>query len=337
MKRIYISILVIGSMLACKNSEIVHPDYDYTAGYFPYQYPVRTLILGDDIYDNSNDNAHKFLISAAMGGVYENVRDRNLEIALDESLCADVLFGANGDTIRALPSAYYTLSSDKSLIIPQGKFNGGIEVQLTEAFFDDPKAISLNYVVPLRIINSPDLDSIVVGASSISDADPRIGSQWITVPKNFTMFGIKYINEFHGNYFFYGKTSVEDADGELLDQKEYKATFVEQNGVTLLKTTGRYQVAYNTSFQSDLLSGDLKLLLDFEGNQCTVTAESDDFIVSGTGEFKTGAFEWGNKSRNGIELKYTIVKDGNIYTAEETLVTRDRAVVMEIYSPYVTK
>ncbi|REA63697.1 adhesin [Dyadobacter luteus] len=335
MKRILLYLVLSICFFSCKNFDIVHPDFDYTAGYFPYQYPVRTLILGDDIYDNSNDNAHKFVISAAMGGVYSNDRDRRFEIALDESLCEDIRFAANGDTIRPLPSNYYTLSSANSIVIPRGKFNGGIEVQLTEAFFNDPKSFKLSYVVPLRITGSPDLDSIVTGSTSLPNADPRVAGNWTVVPKNFTMFAIKYINEFHGNYFFHGESSVKDSTGTTVEQKTYKAQYVEQNGVTLLTTSGRNQVTYSTSFQSDKLAGSLRLLLNFTDNKCSITSGSPEYTITGSGEFKKGAYEWGNKSRNGIELTYTVTKGKNVYQAKETLVARDRAVVMEVYNPQV--
>jgi hypothetical protein len=335
MKRIFLYLGLCASIFSCKNFDIEHPDFDYTAGYFPYQFPVRTLILGDDIYDNSNDNAHKFVISAAIGGVYENGSDRVFEIALDETLCNNILFNANGDTIKPLPRNYYTLSSDKSLTIPRGKVNGGIEVQLTEAFFNDPKAIKLGYVVPLRLVGSSDVDSIVVGSTSIPNADPRKAADWTVVPKNFTLFAVKYINEYHGNYFFQGESSVKDSTGAVVDQKVYKAQYVEQNGVTLLTTSGRNQVAYNTSFQSNKLSGQLNLLLNFSNGKCTVTSNSPAYQVTGTGEFKTNAFEWGNKPRNGIELTYTVTSGKNTYQTKEVLVARDRAVVMELYTPRV--
>ncbi len=333
MKRIFLYLILFCSIVSCKNAEIVHPDFTYTSGYFPYQFPVRTLILGDDIYDNSNDNAHKFVISAAIGGVYENAIDRNFNIALDETLCKDILFGANGDTIRPLPSNYYTLSSSNNLVVPKGKFNGGIEVQLTEAFFNDPKAIQLSYVVPLKLVGSNDVDSLITGKSSSSNPDPRIAGNWTIAPKNFTMFGIKYINEFHGNYFLHGESSLNDSTGALVDKKVYREQYVERNSVALLKTSGRNQVAYTTTFKSDVQSGELKLLLNFQNGKCTVTSNSKDYTVTGSGEFKSGAYEWGNKSRNGIELTYTVVKGKNTYQAKETLVARDRAVVMEVYTP----
>ncbi len=335
MKHIFVFLLLGLCLAGCKNQEIVHPDFKYTAGYFPYQYPVRTLILGDDIYDNSNDNAHKFLISAALGGVYENDRDRQFDIAIDESLCQQVLFGSGGDTIRALPKEYYNLTPTNTLVIPKGKYNGGVEVQLTEAFFNDPKAIGLNYVVPLRLLASTDVDSIISGQSNLSNPDPRKIENWTVAPKDFTLFAVKFINEYHGNYFFQGESTLTDSTGALLETKTYKQDNVVQNGVTLLSTTGRHQVAYNTSFQSDEVSGSLPLLLTFTDGTCTVSSADDQIQITGSGSFKQGAYEWGNKSRNGMVLEYTVTIAGQTYTAKETLVARDRAVVMEVYNPAV--
>ena len=161
MKKLFLILTLIG-LISCENFDIKHPDFDYTSGFFPYQFPVRTLVLGDYIYDNSNDIAHKFVISIAMGGVYENTQDRVFEFEVDESLCNKIKFEAGGDTIKALPVSYYTLSSNNQIIIRKGKFNGGVEVQLTDAFFNDPLTIKKSYVVPLRLLSSSDVDTILM-------------------------------------------------------------------------------------------------------------------------------------------------------------------------------
>jgi hypothetical protein len=163
MKRVILTLLIAIGLFSCHNFEIEHPDYKYTSGFFPYQFPVRTLVLGDYIYDNSNDNAHKFVISVAMGGVYENTKDRVFEIEVDDNLCNNILFTTNGDQIRAMPRSYYTLSSPNQITIPAGKMNGGIEVQLADAFFSDPLAIKNTYVVPLRLKSSNDVDTPMSG------------------------------------------------------------------------------------------------------------------------------------------------------------------------------
>lgn len=335
MKYLYI-LFSITLFLSCENYEIEHPDFGRTAGYFPYQFPVRTIILGDYIYDNSNDNAHKFLISVAMGGVYENTIDREFTFRVDESLCDNVIFNQSGDTIRMLPPEYFTLSSENKIVIPRDKFFGSVEVQLTDQFFQDPKSIGLEYVVPLRLEGSTGVDSILNGSTSNPNADPRILGQWTVAPKNFTMFAVKYINEYDGNYFHYGSNTVSDAAGNTLEQNEYSEQYVVDNSVARLITTGRNSVELSTSIRSDTLSGTLNMILTFEGDQCTIVqADGSPFSITGTGTFKSDAYEWGNKSRNGIEVSYTVVDSSLTYQATETFVARDRAVVLEEYTPVV--
>ena len=70
---------------SCYNSDHEFPDYEEgTTAYFAYQFPVRTLVLGNDIYDNELDNAHKCRIWSTMGGAYGG-RDAYVDIAVDES------------------------------------------------------------------------------------------------------------------------------------------------------------------------------------------------------------------------------------------------------------
>lgn len=334
MKKILLILTVITGMVSCENFDIVHPDYDYTSGYFPYQFPVRTLVLGDYIYDNSNDNAHKFVISVAMGGVYENGKDRVFDIEVDNNLCNSILFQAGGDPVKALPSNYYTLSSTSKIIIPKGKLNGGIEVQLTDAFFNDPLAIKNTYVVPIRLKGSTDVDSILVGSSPNPTADPRVASQWNVAPKNFTMFAVKYINEFHGTYFHYGASTVKNATNVAVDDSTYSKPFVENNSTSKLVTSGRNQVTLTTNFHSVVMTGEVKMVLNFNGNNCTIAAaEGSPYTISGTGEFKSKQYNWGNKERDGIVLNFTVSNGVNTYTANDVLVARDRGVVMEVYNP----
>ena len=344
MIRYFLILIIVIGVASCDNFEMDHPDFDYTAAFFPYQFPVRTLVLGDYIYDNTNDNDHKFVISVAMGGVYNNERDRVFGFELDESFCNEVLFD-NGDTVRAMPRDYYTLSSENQIVIPKGKFNGGVEVQLTDAFFNDSIAYTSGYVIPLRLTGSSDVDKILVGTPSLDNADPRVAGQWIEPPKNFTMFAVKYINEYHGTYFHYGQSNVRDAANTVLEDSVYQATYIESNGTTKLRTIGRNQVSLNMFLRSDvmrveensvLIPIEVDMILDFDGVNCTVTAaEGSPYTISGTGVFKAKEYTWGNKSRDGIELNFTVSDGANTYEASDVLVIRDRAVVMEVFSPVV--
>lgn len=341
MKKILIVLTFITVLAGCKNQDVNFPDFDYTTAYFPYQNPVRTLVLGDDIYDNTNDNNHKFLISAGFGGVYTNTKDRVLTIKLDESLCNNALFASTfttlTDTIRVMPAKYYTLSSYDKLTIPAGKFNGSIEVQLKDAFFDDPLSIKLGYVIPLRIVSSSDVDSILRGQGLVTNPDPRIVANWGVVPKDYTMFAVKYINPYDGQYLHRGVAIVKDASGNVVEKTVYRTTYIEQNELWRLKTTGKNQVAVQGSMRSTKFSGSVNLLLDFTDNgDCTVKQDvTSRYTITGTGKFTKNADSWGNQPRNAIHLSYQFSSGGNTYSATDTLVIRDRAVVLETYSPTV--
>ena len=138
---------------SCYNADKDFPDYEGgTTAYFAYQYPVRTLILGNDIYDNTLDNEHKCRIWSTMGGAYGG-RDATVDIVIDETLCNDLYFTDEGGNAAApvlpLPKDYYQLLSNA---IPyKGEPRGYVEVQFTDAFFNDPLSIENTYVIPLRM------------------------------------------------------------------------------------------------------------------------------------------------------------------------------------------
>lgn len=337
MKKIFAILILFAGLISCKNQKNEFPNFDYTAGYFPYQYPVRTLVLGDYIYDNTNDNNHKFLISAAFGGVYENTENREFKIEIAQNLCDNVLFGSTNDTIRILPPAYYTLSSSEKIIIPAGKVNGNIEVQLTDAFFDDPLAIKLGYVIPLRIVSANNVDSVLRGKTSVLNPDPRVASDWDVLPKDFTMFAINFINPYHGKYLHRGTNVVKDASSKVLETNVYRTTFIENNEIWSMVTTGKNQVSVEGNTHSTLIPGVLKMNLTFSNDgACTISqAAGSSFTITGSGQFTKNADEWGNEKRDAIRINYQLTSGVNTYSATDTLVIRDRAVTMQVYNPVV--
>ena len=87
---------------SCENQEVDFPDFDYSTVYFAYQYPVRTIVLGEDTYDTSLDNQHKFEIYATMGGVYANKKRVAIDFVVDNSL-TNKLFFSVGDPVKPMP------------------------------------------------------------------------------------------------------------------------------------------------------------------------------------------------------------------------------------------
>ena len=336
MKKILIILILVTGLIACENGNVEFEDYTYTTGYFPYQYPVRTIVLGDYIFPNENDKNHKFLISAAMGGVYENKQERIFNIELAPNLCTSVNFKETNEPIVLMPASHFALSSNQ-ITIPAGKVNAGVEVQLTDAFFDDPLSIKWGYVIPVRIISVANLDTVLVGKSTKASPDPRVAADWDITPKNFTMFAVKYINPYHGNYLHRGVAVVKDGSNAVLQTTSYRARYAEQNEIWMLATTGRSTVTVTGSLRSTIVTGALKMELTFAADgTCTIKeAAGSVFTITGTGKFVEDAESWGGKNHDAIFLNYQMTSAGNTYSATDTMAVRDRAVVMEVYNPTV--
>jgi hypothetical protein len=337
MKKILILLALFAGLIGCKNQVAEFPDYKFTSGYFPYQYPVRTMVLGDYIYDNTNDNNHKFVISAAIGGVYTNDKDRVFTIKVDPTLCNRALYTSSNDTIRLMPSTYYTLSSPTQLTIPKGQYNGGIEVQLADAFFNDPLSIKNTYVVPIRLLSSTDVDTILFGKTSKTNADPRVAGQWDIVPKDFAMFCVKYVNPYHGKWLHRGVAVVKDAGNNVLQTTAYRSAFITGNELWNLVTANMTTVNTSGSVRSTLITGTMNLKLTFtDATTCTVTQNTGStFTITGSGKLVAQGDEWDGQKRNTIYLNYQFTSGANTYSALDTLVMRDRAVVMELFVPKI--
>ena len=191
------------ALASCYNSESDFPDYEGgTTAYFAYQYPVRTLILGNDIYDNTIDNEHKCHIWATMGGAYKG-RDAVADIVVDESLCDNLWFvdagGNPSEPVRPMPKEYYNLVGNT---IPyNGDQRGYVEVQFTDAFFNDPKAIESTYVIPLLMTKVSGIDHILTGTprEGLTPVRQNTGD-WDVLAKDYVLYCVKYKNPWDAKY-----------------------------------------------------------------------------------------------------------------------------------------
>jgi len=167
----------------CKNGDRDFDDFEGgTTVYFPYQYPVRTILLGDGVeYSTELDNAHRFKVMGYGAGTYDSY-EFTFNVAVDESLLQGVTF-KDGRAVTVLPSSYYQLASTTSTYA--GNRMSGVEVQLTDAFFQDPASITQTYVLPLRMSN-------VKGAAKILEE------------MDYTLYCVRYVNPWEGYYLVKG-------------------------------------------------------------------------------------------------------------------------------------
>jgi hypothetical protein len=327
-----LSILIVGiATFGCSNNNIGFDDFDYQAIYFPYQSPVRTIILGDEsIGDNSIDLEEAFNIGVTMGGAYENVRDRSVTLEYAPELGANVV-DLDGNPMEILPANYYNASFGE-VIIPEGDFAGRMRVDLTDQFFADPLSTSTHYFLPVRITDT-DGDTILSGDPNIfvDNPDPRVAEDWSVPPKDYTLFGIKYINPLHGLYFVRG-TSVNTSKNIV---NSYSERFLTDNTMVRLTTLAKDKCIMHT--MAGIFTGNelFTMVLTFNEDNKTITisrVSGSTVSVSGTGTYVTKedpeSESYNGQKHRTMYLDYTFSR-GDTYTVNDTLVFVDTDVVFE--------
>ena len=353
---------------SCYNADQDFPDYERgTTAYFAYQFPVRKLVLGNDIYDNTLDNEHKCRIWSTMGGAYGG-RDAYVDIVVDESLCDNLWFvddGGNPSTpVLPMPTSYYTLSSN---VIPyNGDPRGYVEVHFTDAFFNDANAIKNTYVIPLVMTNARGIDHILTGTPREGLSPSRTNTEdWDVLAKDYVLYCVKYMNPWQGKYIRRGvdnvtekgtTTTVVRKDFSLVnsDLEHYKENPVNQNDeVCGINTKNMSQAIFPVSFKTSGASISCNLILTFNGNQCTISTDdenvtatgSGEFIVKGTDRAEFKDYRWGSMngqpvSRDILRLAYD-VKFNNMdiqVSTNDTLVVQTRESNQKVFfSPKYVK
>lgn len=274
-------------MSSCENGDVSFPDYEGGVSvYFPYQYPIRTITLGEiATYDNSREsNEHKFTIYSTMGGSYSG-KDINVDFKVDETLLEGLTFDGT-NPVKAMPSNYYTLSGNT--LSYNGTFQGGVDVQLSDEFFNDPASVKTTYVIPLLMTS-------VSGANAhiLSEGTPipeKEGQNplrtdvesWNKNPMDFTLFCVNYINKFDGNYLRRGTDEISNyarkpvsesahAVAKCGDQKEFS-------------WDNQFWVMSDVPFESGKeWSVKMKIKADIAATRQTQTHKGLGGYISGTG------------------------------------------------------
>ncbi len=330
--RILLMAALVMSFVACENQENDFDDFGSTSVYFPYQTPARTLILGEyGLGFNDNDNNKRFEIGVIMSGVYENKMDRKVHFELAPELIDTIALAVDSINVKVLPASYYTIEQESPVTIPVGDTKGRIPVQLNDAFFEDPLAFAgdneVHYVLPLKITDYEGLDSLLTGVPLEDVLAPRkvVGDDWITAPKDYTLFGIKFMNKYQGKYLRRGEdkavgtseqvkttiaTGVTETESTDIDGTTvYSAEYVVRDEITSVLTSGSNKaISTNLIRRPGIASNKtISLELTFDDNEeITITnADAESNInVTGTGKFVKDGDEWGGEKRDVIYLEY---------------------------------
>jgi len=340
--KLVIVFVMLLSIMACENQDNIVEDFGSSSVFFPFQTPARTLVLGDyPLGFNDNDNNGRFEIGVVMSGVFENQRDRSVFFELAPELIDANTLGVDSVNVQILPSSYYTIEQQSPVTIPAGSVSGRIPIQLEDAFFNDtlsfaPKGTT-HYVIPLRITDFEELDSLLTGVPIVDNPIKINPDHWNPAPKDYTLFGIKFMNKYQGKYLRRGEDVMTNGTGEV-STSTYRAEFVEQDEVIDLLTSGRFDVSYTNRVRRGELSspGDVNIELAFNSDEtCTISSFADDlYNVSGSGRFVENGDEWGGEPRDVIYLdySYTDAVNNETHAVKDTLVIRNRDVIFEQFT-----
>lgn len=180
-------------------------DYDITLGttiaYFYNQEYNRNVVVGEGL---------KVRPGIMFSGLIENDRDWVVSFEIDPSIITD-------ESKTAMPQEYYTLGNDSEIIVPAGEFQGYLDITLDSArFLADPKSLTGEYVIPIRLTGSSDVDSI-------------------NSAKDHIIMSVSYWAKQHGNYYYSGQT-IRKQDAEAVDTLKYQYDKTNNNSIRELIT-----------------------------------------------------------------------------------------------------
>ncbi len=333
MKTIKILTLALAASMAvtsCHNGDNEFPDFDYQAVYFANQSVGRTIELGrDSEIDLTLDNQHSMYVKAVMGGAYSNSKNRVINISVDESLCDGLYLSSDfgGRKVLPLPESYYTLESN-AITIPSGSMDGGVNVRLTDAFFNDPKALDFNYVLPLVMNSAIGVDSILQGKPMVENPNRLVSSDWTVAPKDYTLYFVRYVNPWHAIYLRSGK-DILTVDGVSTEIVRKASDVIKDEQVSVV-TAGYKECTLALSTKTDgdhVYNYTLKLTFAEDGT-CALSSTDPAVTITGTGRFVENGEKnvINNEDRDALYLEYTVTTPGWSLKTNDTLVLRNRGV-----------
>lgn len=333
-----LGIILSLSVASCKNGNNEFPDYDGgISAFFANQYPVTVVVLGEyPNGDNSHNIEHKINIYATQGGAYEP-KDLKIDVTVDPSLVDNLTF-PDGSPVKAMPENYYQMASTTLTLSEANKKDKkplfGTEVQLTDAFFNDPASVKDTYVIPLRIVKAIGADRILTGTPIVPDSNPPLtdASAWDVQPQDFTLYCVKYVNPWAASYIRRGVDQITDAVAGNSTNIRHEQ-YIEKNEIVYLTTESMSEVLFPLSTVvpdgESVKTLTCDMILKFNGDDCTVSTNTEGMTASGTGKFvKRGDKNfWGDSDAHDVlYLDYQVNFGPRQFNTKDTLVVRSREI-----------
>lgn len=286
-KYLLFAIILLATFSSCsfEDEEITYP---YTSVYLPYQVYNRNIVVGEGL---------GLEIGVIFSGVLENNKERTVKYEIDPSLI-------NTAGQSELPPSYYTIDGSE-IRVPKGGLKGYLPVKLDSvAFLNDPKSLTGEYILPIRLVSSSNVDSI-------------------NRAMDYMKLSVSYYAKQHGNYTYSG--TLVKTEGGVSEEITYQNVSTVTNSFRFLKTAGprRMQVVADATGTSvDPAKGTYTFMIEVAthgGGVVTITADPASTVaIAQDGEC---TYDVVSKTFK-LNYKYTI---GNAtYKASENLVFRNR-------------
>ncbi|GAB6119479.1 BT_3987 domain-containing protein [Dysgonomonas termitidis] len=286
-KYLLISVILLGIFYSCgfEEEDVVYP---YTSVYLPNQSYNRNIIVGEGL---------ELEIGVIFSGVVDNRQDRSVSYTIDPSLI-------NTAGQYELPQTFYSFG-DSEIRIPKGQLKGYLPVKLDSlTFLNDPKSLTGEYIIPIRLVSSSTIDSINAGM-------------------NYMKLSVSYFAKQHGNYTYSGKITATNAG--VSTETTYANISTVTESYRLLKTTGPTRmrvVADATSQSKDPAKATYSFIVDvpvYGGGEISILPDpTSPVVVSPDGK---STYDVSTKT---FRLNYQYAKGGSTYKVSEELVFRNR-------------
>lgn len=299
--------IVLASALLCLTScyEDFVKDFDYDSVYFSYQYDMRTIVVGED---------ESFDMTACLGGVIENARDRQVKVVADDGLLdTDLLAFAPegflvGEGDDASPAEPFTANDVFNGLTPP---IGGLYLPSVQSEFQKTGLKALT-PLPSDYYQLIGMDGLKIargnhtGTFTVKATEKMLADDSVIAPKyavgfrllsadadsvlagrNFAVIVVKCESQFYGNWYHGGSSVIKNADGTVFREEFYKFTIPqEEDKIFKLATSGLRSVV--TDKYGNNKVGSLKLTFD-KDNVITISSDVVKLVPDGRKSYANNA------------------------------------------------
>lgn len=293
-KIILFSLLLAVIMTACYDD--FKTDFDFTAAYFSYQRPVRTVII-----DPASDK-FEIKVGATIGGKYSYSGTEVVQFRINEALITDNQEYLDKG-IKVMPSSWYTLSDDSEIKLSNSNI-GFVTVSIDKnMMIANDDATKNTYVIPFEITDAT-TDSVLEG-------------------RDYSLVIVKFKNEFDGRYYIKGVDNILNVDGTVASSEVYNKDALVLNNYMYLNTLSATSLSSRVGSKHLYPEYDYTMNINPEDGKVIITAKPTSTVTE-----LVGAAQY-DFSKKMFYCEYNYKVNGVEHNVIDTLVYSNTEISLE--------